>query len=88
MSSSEQHANIKFCVSLWKSPSEKIKMLTEAYRNEAMKKSQCTIGTSIFMKIAQTQNMTLAASTLPLPAVRKTLSTFSNCPSRLRTNNL
>ncbi|GBN89471.1 hypothetical protein AVEN_14452-1 [Araneus ventricosus] len=39
MSSLEQPANIKFCVSLEKSPSETLEMLKKAYGNDAMKKT-------------------------------------------------
>ncbi|GBM87494.1 hypothetical protein AVEN_97363-1 [Araneus ventricosus] len=38
MSSIEQHANIKFCVLLQKSPSETLEMLKKAYGNDGMKK--------------------------------------------------
>jgi hypothetical protein len=35
MSATEQHANIKCCVLLYKSPSEKLQMLEEAINNNA-----------------------------------------------------
>uniref|UniRef100_A0A1B6MJV2 Mos1 transposase HTH domain-containing protein n=1 Tax=Graphocephala atropunctata TaxID=36148 RepID=A0A1B6MJV2_9HEMI len=40
MALSEQRANIKFCVLLQKSPCETLELLNQAYRDEAMKKSQ------------------------------------------------
>ncbi|GBM21483.1 hypothetical protein AVEN_249913-1 [Araneus ventricosus] len=53
MSSLEQRANIKFCVSLEKSPSKALDMLKKAYGNDALKKKRLcqTVNKELYLEI-------------------------------------